>query len=383
MNKGYSQTRKYHSIEGISSKIINVVPKKLTLYPVLNPIIYRDAVPGENTKTIFEEVGIMPFEEANPHAHEQLSYYQDLKTEEVSEKEYADVLWDRLLESIYELWDPDKFHLMFASSGYDSRLIAAAVERLYVEKEEVWLGDILFIEADGEAEDFRKNIHAVGWPNNLLYVYNDDASDHEYHRASFDFNTAWEKLNGIGGFPVNFNWEATDWLERRKLIPDAKDRQQFFGYSSNEIALTVLSGKSLLDYFKKAYYQSLGGPVVPGGTTCPFKNINLMEAIVVYGKGHLTSGTGVSKLVLKHKTPPEVYEPRSMIHREKLTTTRFISQTILDGAYLDYRDSWYGKQFPNVIPARQVQYSHWWASWCVASFCEYLLNTGHEIRVGR
>ena len=44
-----------------------VDPKKLTLYPQLNPAMWGEGT-NEEGRTIFQEVSVVPFEEANPDA---------------------------------------------------------------------------------------------------------------------------------------------------------------------------------------------------------------------------------------------------------------------------------------------------------------------------
>jgi hypothetical protein len=383
MAKCYTSTRKYRSSEGESSVITDILPKKLTLYPELHPVIWRDVKDNE-LKTIFKEVEVMPFDEANPHSRDMLKSLENIKPEKVPEKEYARIMWDTFRKSMHDLWKSGHKHFVFASSGYDSRLMSLALKSLSEEHGADWLGNMAFIEADGESAQYRKNMELIGWGGARCLVYNEGAPVHEYHKRSFDFDTAWEKLGGMCGYPVSFNWEGQQWFQDLGIIPlNGNKTQILWGYFSNEVATTMRKGKTLYQYFKGAYRGGLSNPrskIV--GTGTPFQHFDMMTNVLKYGREHIVARTGLSKTILKHIAPGPIADIPSPIHRTKNTTVRKLSNRLVTHTLSDYNSSWFGQKFPKVQPQNIIQYDPWWGHWCVASFCEHLLRQGHQLTVG-
>lgn len=379
-DKIYKGSRKYTSDKGISTDIMDVLPDMLTLYPKLHPVIWREKK-NSGLKTIFNEVRIVPFDIANPHAKEQLQPLDDIEPEVVSEECYAAIMWESLQAAIYDLWDSERPHYCFTSSGYDSRLIAYAIWKLHEKHGDDWLGEVYFVEADGEAVQFRHSMELIGWDRRDCIVYNEGAHNHRYHANSLDFPTAWDKLGGMCGHVVNFRLEAEMWMQQRGLMPE-DNIQSIAGYFSNEIVTTMLKDLTIYEYFKQAYRKAISIPRHwAGSTSSPFQHIDVITNQLRYGRQHLEKRTGISALILRHFAPPELADLPSPKHKTKLRTVRLLSNKLLDKAIEDYRGSWFGQQFPDVAPIRELRYDRWWAHWCVASFCEHLLGEGYTIEI--
>lgn len=381
-DRSYRGHRIYRSELGESDSVFDILPDTLTLYPQLHPAIWRES-PDSELKTIFHEVDIVPFDEANPHAEEQLKPLDAIEPEVVTEEHYANIMWDTLRDSIHEMWEPGRIHYLFTSSGYDSRLIAYAVWKLYEEHGRDWLGETYFVEADGESKQFKRSMQMIGWKPDQLIVYNENASTHKYHANSFDFSTAWNKLGGMCGCPLNFRWEAEVWMQQHGLMPeDEAAIQTIAGYFSNEIVTTMLKKLTLYEYFKLTYRRALSTPRHwMGSTQSPFQHFDMIVNQLKYGTEHLKPRTGIAQLILRHFAPPELADLPSPKHREKLTTSRLIADRLLARAITNYQGSWFGQQFPDVEPIQQIKYDPWWAHWCVASFCEHLIREGYTISI--
>ena len=55
-------------------------------------------------------------------------------------------------------WDPDKFHLLFHSSGYDSRIFSSILMKLREKHGEGWIGKILFLCWEPEGALFEEEL---------------------------------------------------------------------------------------------------------------------------------------------------------------------------------------------------------------------------------
>lgn len=382
----FDYSRKYRSAIGISTKMIDILPDNLRLRSALPPVMWY----GErstSSDTIFEEIALLDFDVANSHAEKQLKPLERIKPQIVSEADYAHIIWRTFRKTMAELWEPDKMHCVFVSSGYDSRLMAYTIMSLYQEYGSNWLGNILFIEGNGESECYRASMEAIGWPADKVFVYNEGAPANEYHKRSLDFASAWQKNEDLMGTCSSFSWEALKWLQERRLVEQVLENTQIFsGYFSNSLVLALSHRQTIYEKFKSLYYQHIANRLLTAGGSSlrPFMHLAVISDVIKYGTEHLTSGkgTGISHTVLAYCAPDKVAIVPNLLATSahvKNIPSFIISNSLLNQAVADYRSSWLGKLFPDITPTRHIRKDRWWAYWCTASLCEHLIMKGHHI----
>ena len=107
--------RLYRNKKKTSSRFDDLVPKTVNVR--LHPSMWY---PYTGTKTPFRTISLEPF-------HHTLEFNSFLKTLSPAPNRLSRI-WKEFKQSIFENWMPDKIHVIGASSGYDSRLIAKAVQ---------------------------------------------------------------------------------------------------------------------------------------------------------------------------------------------------------------------------------------------------------------
>ena len=175
------RTRMYRGPEGASLNFDDVVPDKVTIRDISpKPYVYAHVTP-------FVEVDIVPYVEPP-------EITKFLNNMEVCESS-LEKIFNSVVESIEEYCDPGKLHVIGASSGYDSRIIAKAIQILRKKNGEEWFGYTMFVENGGESEGFlaiMKDLdfldHAESW--------------HPKYGVKY-FNNMHEKFNGICSYPIN------------------------------------------------------------------------------------------------------------------------------------------------------------------------------------
>jgi len=380
----YPRPRIYRCDDKESVWFHEVVPKEVTLYKELSDSIYMQVAKGNN-QTVFKEVNLVPYGESRSPAVIAFEA-EEIEKETVDHAQFCEIMFDALTKVVEDTWIPEKFHVVHHSSGYDGRMLSQAIKRLYKKNGVDWLGKLVFLEAGGEAAGFREIMAIQGWGPSRTAVYNDGVEALEYHAKSFEFIDAWRHCNGVVGFPVNVWWEPIEWLQEVGRVPTDNELQCYTGYGSNETTKAIhFQKKGVSWYFNWHYYHNLSNFALKGDWVHPFYNLDFLRQETRYSRGHLDvigpASLGISKIVLEQLFP-------KLTNVKKLVTGHLrdkgyftTSSRILRRAVRDYKNSWYGKHFPNVEPTETIHYNHWWGSWALASFCEYLRSEGHEIKI--
>lgn len=372
----FNWSRIYISDGRISTSMSRVIPRDLTLYSELDPAMWS-SMRRRRGQTIFHEVELASFDKWHPQASRLLPL-DSVKPEQVSENYFANVVFAALRESVHELWNTKKSHCIFTSSGYDSRLLAFIIMSLYKEFGDTWLGNTVFLECNGEPTGFLNAMEAIGWDRSRCFVYNEGAPVGDYHAASIDFESAWTRNEDLAGNPSAFSWVGLDWIMKQDIIPS--DAQLFSGFFSNELAGAVMNGITMYDTFERLYYRHLPNKLLKTSvkTARPYQSLDVMEAVIKYSDGHLKPKGGIAYPVLKHCAPSAL---ANLPNAEYPILTYHLSDTIMERAIADYRASWYGAKYPDIIPPPLICKNMAWAYWAVASYCEYLINSSYSILV--
>lgn len=119
---------------------------------------------------------------------------------------FIELLRDALKESIRSMWDPGERHLVFHSSGYDSRCLSLALAELRDEGFE--LGEIHFRCHQPECPEFVDIMQREGWREDQYSCYRGPEED------CYNVGTT-ESVNGWAGYHQQMNWWSDlgdDWV---------------------------------------------------------------------------------------------------------------------------------------------------------------------------
>jgi len=404
-NGSYKLMRYFRCENNMSSDFLEVLPNEVTITKKFNQRLFLETLDEVRRRhfrdlivhcddTPFEEVNLVPYKQIMlPEVSEFLKEKYHRKI--ITPRQYADRIFKAMKKAIASSWDSSKFHVVTHSSGYDTRIIASALRELYEENGDSWLGDLIFLEADGEAPWTKKLLELEGWGDFPFIVYNrsrlnkwtleissEEQYSNDYHELSFDFENTYKRYNSIAGYPVNCWYEPIEWCQKEGIIPKNDDKlQSFTGFGSNEIALSFNLFVGLKWYFEWIYYHALACFNTKGQWVYPFWNLDLLRVLRENRKLRYRK-TGLSKAVMKYMAPHTMEVPNLTTYMRN-DTVRKLSNEIIEKAVKDYKNSWYGQNVNSSIRPKSdlVEYSLWWGSWCMASLCEHLIKAGYNINV--
>lgn len=369
--------RLYRSEVGISLTLADVVPKVATLWSDVRRIFKNDVAPDRRVKTPFMEVDIVPFEEAMPDDVLELVKNPPAQLENPPKDQYQQ-MFQLFLEIIESSWDPKKFHLVYHSSGHDSRWISWAIKTLYEKNGPDWLGDILFVEFFCESEPFKQIMKAEGWADSQMAIYNPKAvNTGEYHARSLVFEDAWERLGGCSPMPLAFWSDPVEHFQHRGAIPEDDQLQCWTGLFANEFPRwTGPCG------FEAAVHIVLGNHYhsqrQKGDFILPFLNLEWIAA-------KLRSSDRTNRHqneMLEAVIPQLVSIPRILSRTQKQSPCAVVSKRLRSQFERDYSGSWYGKHAsPGARCPPLVKFKTEWGRWNCASLCEHLIAQGHTIKL--
>jgi len=144
-------------------------------------------------------------------------------------REAVPTLFETVKATIAAAWRHDAFHLVFHSSGYDSRIINAVIHQLLDKNGPEWLGKgLLFLSNRWEAANFRAIMQAAGWEEQHYAAY-DEGPDDEH------FALGLEDIWRAAPLPIPGNlWHyLPKWARSKSLLPDS-GIQSFCGLWANE-----------------------------------------------------------------------------------------------------------------------------------------------------
>ena len=199
--------RKYRSIKGESDNFDDVVPSRAKV-TITQDLYY----PHTSMRTPFEGVQIAPYRD-----HPELAEYLRRL---IHAKRRPFAIWTELKKAIFEGWRTDKIHVIGASSGYDSRIIAKVLQELRKKHGSSWFGETYFVECGGEAVGFKQIMQALGF-SSKNYVIWEPNYDYGY------FMDISKRFNGLCAYPVN------QWYDYYASQFNLNDIQYISGYGGN------------------------------------------------------------------------------------------------------------------------------------------------------
>ena len=328
--------------------------------------VIRD--PGQFKETCFEGIHVVPARRVL--TEDTIKIFETDKTEDL---ESMSPLVDLFTRVILDEWQPDKFHLVLHSSGYDSRIVSEIIRRLWRKKGDSWLGDVLFVCNKFEGAEFRSIMEYQGWDESQYMVVGEDVPVGQYHGPSLDFKTAWQKLNCVFGMPVNLFYYLAEAAQVDGRAPEDSQIQSWCNY------LTPIDYTLKLDLWEKyrfLYYHAMGGRNFKGeNMEFPGAHPTLLEGAIKYR-------TDLELNQVKRKIVWSLDAGLSALPETRSNLQGDWGRVLSDGLYrkamADYQQSWYGRRV-QAKPTVKVGFHKWWRRWSIASFCQHLKREGYEL----
>lgn len=378
----------FKSAVGRSTLIHEITPKHVTLRKedIFRSLAmpYGQDPPDRHLKTMFHEINMVP--PVSTYGRE----IRDLLTaappsKKVSRKEFLSRTFEVFMEVMERAWIPKKFHIVLHSGGYDSRLISYAIHELYIKNGKDWLGDLVFLEVQGEDEHSWAALKAEGWDRRRFVTYQEglENSGEMILDRHCDFSGAWKRQN-CGMFPKPFNhfYEPIAWLQDDGRVPSDDDQlQTWTGYLANDIAHALINKPGLQWVFRKLPYHPYLFAPAKGECVSPYLSLDLIKFVWMHGRDQEESQTqNYRRHILDWRSPAVGAVPNP----QRGTVRGSLPLRLFNQVFKDYQESWYGRNVP--IDAKQpttVEYRTWWGYYGLASYCEELRRRGHKIGMPR
>ncbi len=361
----FKKTQSFTSDIGTDRDFYKVLPKKLTLN--LNDMLIPSLV--ETDETMFKEVKRVHYQE-----QPWVTMFQK-QLNELPKKggPFEQDLFDTFCSIIEQRWQPDKFHVIGASGGWDSRLIIIALSELRKKHGAKWLGDLLFVEGWGEGHNYKEILNRFGWEEKYYQIYNEKIAPGWMHEKSLEFKNYWKRFNGLVTFPINQWWDLYgDYVER-------DDVQFITGYGSNETDMLMLKEHHSFQWYAGWHYQlQLENIKFMEETIQTFWDLNWIRKTWEY-PAIRTSSKRIPQMIVEKLAPQLSDIP--LLTYEQLSSYRHIDNDLLAQCVKQYEASRFGQKIP-CKPSNYIgEYQKWWGYYCMASICQYLLESGYEINL--
>lgn len=354
----------------ISQCFWDVLPHKLTLdpnyvFPTFDP---------DTWKTLFQEVDVVKPMDALTEAEKAILDNDRCQGWKGGNDAMLSAMEKCLIDFITLNWRNDEFHLLFHSSGYDSRIVSGTLAKLRDTVGNWRLGDLLFVCVGPESDEFGRIMEYEGWRDDQYIALPDLAPAYEY---IVDFDNAWKWVNGPYNYGYNLNYAVVDRLQHMGLVPeDDSDVQIWTG--RNDIAYEIWEG---VDWSLKQDYihnYSAVTSVVQykaGDLVLPMMGYELMK---ILSASELRVGWAALRPDLMHHIDPGLSKfERKSIKFPPLSGDQF------ERMCNAYDRSWYGKNVClEVEPIGETTaYDEWWSRWTCAVVVEHLLEKGYDISI--
>lgn len=355
-----------------SHRMSDVLPRDLTLSRTFTTDVF-----GTWRGVPFAEVEIVPAQGVDDAFCNWYTAHQ----RPASERTLTHIA-DAINEHLHMHYDWNKFHIVFASSGYDSRIISAALRRLYNETGRQ-PNDILFVSNIWEADSFLATGKAIGWPAANYAVCNPHLDEEHYFTTPIlDFANLWHRVNAPCPFPINLWYYLVEWAQDKGLCPaDDSQLQGIGGYWANETFDCFQSSAGCSEWIKRHstwyYYNVMASlPFKCSEMLFPIANAEVMLHLPVdsiHG-----NGDEVRRVLSTVMAPGTIDIPKLSCDDRR----HHISPDITGPMVNFYDASWWNAHIkPRTLVSSNTEFSHWWSAYTMASLCEHLVQAGHNIRV--
>jgi len=311
-------------------------------------------------------------------------YYGLMKLQKNTQKVRPDVFARKFIElmkrSIYESWDPKKFHVILHSGGWDSRILSMIITKMYQTQGTKWLGNIIFVCKEPESECFHKVMDFEGWSKEYRLIYNGGIDPLKYNDRFLDFDNLYVYINDAI-WSCNFiRLALEDIMKKVPGSPTDINEYQIYGAGYfTEMFQFKARFFDILEY----YYRPINGQYSTSGNILyPILNEHIFKLFIKsdYGKG--VGPMDLKKLVMENLDPKLLNIPRYDDLNIYNSPYLQLSQETLMWARLKYVNSWYGKNIrPDVGGQLTTSYkpSVLWNLWSAAALCEHLISIGIKV----
>ena len=284
-------------------------------------------------------------------------------------------------QRIIDTWQPSKFHFIYHSSGYDSRVISSIIRSLYLERGDDWLGKVVFATNKWEATPFREIMLREGWTPDQYYIHDEAISDDLYFLHSINLDHAYRDLNAPCPIPANLWYYLPLGYAHDHFLPPEDCCQAYTGYWSNETHETFLMSDREW-YTRWGYWYSFNVmatlPMYFFDLVLVFPDLPYQKALVEMS----VATTGDAKELRKALADlacPECADVPNLGYNDRHHP---IANSIRDVMVAQYHDTWYGKHVcREFIAPTTSEFSPEWGKWSLASLCEFLRSQGREIKI--
>jgi hypothetical protein len=333
----------------------------------LNPAFDCAPLDGKWTVDPFYEVVTVP-----PRELDRVTDLEPIPCERLT------TIIDAQIRAIEAIWDPTKAHVVFHSSGHDSRIISGCLKRLREKHGPGWIGKVLFLCNRWEAEPFRAIMRAQGWRGDQYAAY-DEGPAEEHFAISLDFDSFWYKANAPVPMPGRFWWYLIEWAQSKGLLPDTGQIQAFHGMGQltwHHFRRRDVAG--WLDYQDGEYYgeTSVDSPEGTGGLAV--LTAETVHRRVLGYTGKPKTGHELRIAIADALCPETASIPNLHLHDHAAP----ISDRLQRRCRRAFARSWYAQHTGAKWTAPETsEIDPRWGVWGLASLCEHLINSGVEINV--
>lgn len=295
-------------------------------------------------------------------------------------EQFAKRIFSAYRRSLFSMWDPNKFHVVLHSSGYDSRLLSLVIKSLFEEHGKSWLGDILFVCGSWETPSFVRIMEAEGWTKDQ-YLCHSPSGD--YWKEMLEFDTAWENLYFPRSLPINYMLYPPRDAARAGRCPLNDDAVQFaMGYGSGIGRGCMQPVNKLGEYYRWwLTTESSTMPAFYSHHIYPVQDLDVLRTAI---ESSVAIGMEWTRLVVSFVNAEVGKIPNlwGYYYDWQNKAQMELSQSLFSQVIKDYSASWYGI---NVCPqavqkaTKVLHYSAWWSRWSIAAIVERLFKRGVKL----
>lgn len=357
----------------IHERFWDALPHKLTV----NPDYIFPTFDTGTYETLFREVSVTKPMDALSEEERDIMTCSDEKWA-WKRKKLRNYIADSVKRAIALNWKPGKFHLVYHSSGYDSRIMSGTILQLRRERGKDWLGDVLFACLGPEGNGFKRIMGHEGWNDNqytaLSYLP-------PHFDRCIDFVKAPTWLNGPINTGYELNWLLMTRLQEMGQVPNDNDKVQVMS-GRNGVANGCWHGWDWTverDYCEQNYNAPTSAIMYrTNDVLYPMQDYDIIRALVMCPAR--IGWEFIREDVLDYIDSDLYKLPRVDM---KIVGYPYMTSEQYAKVHADYDKSWYAK---SVCPSERAgttdainTYHDWWSRWTCAVIVEHLIKNGYDI----
>ena len=287
-----------------------------------------------------------------------------------------ETLFNAIYTSIEQSWQRDKCHVVFLSSGWDSRIISAAIKRLSEKYAPSWLsGGLLFLANRWEAKEAYEIYRVLSSSLFDADFFAFEWQDENMHFASpLSHKKFWRVTNAPIPLPGNLWDYLVDHAQLVGNLPSDNYLQGFSGLWANETwrAFNEGGAEQWARRFKDQYYYN-----VMAALPCKIPQMEYpltdLEVLKLMPGG---DGDKLRREVAEFALPEAIDIP----HLSLDDRGHPIADELREYCEQEYHKSWFSNYKDWRCPETS-EFSADWARYGLASLCEHLIGEGVDVQV--